>query len=296
MLHQIGLTAVVLLTAWPAVAEYLPLIQVRDGATVSYWWSDAARPELTPLDAALLDARPDVWLNPVAPDRPTFSQRYGSVDITDLSARNLAGLYGADGAVRGEVALNDLVPVADGLLWTATVHLDVRLLDVGSELVRVHVSRSFSGHGANSEKAFNTALAAAARYVSDVLDVEPVATSLTLPDATVPTLLVHADREARLLVALKGDLRANELVVADIWEAWASEGVIALEVDLAAGADVDSLADLVYTIEQQTAAVGSTSPYRLTIEGREGLALRVFVTPPPPTDTFETAPGEGSVP
>ena len=277
-----------------ARAQVLPLVTEIDGEETRYWWQEPADPSLNLLDLALVDLGA-VILDPRQAVQPVVSRSYRQPRLTQLSARNLASLYGAGSVLHGELEIIRIEPVADRLFWIATVRLECRLFDLAHDRTRFEVSRTFTGSGDNSEAALGAAVSAAAGNLSVGLTARAHDGGLPLPMATSPTILVRGADRASLLVAFKGDLRRYETVVADIWEAWASEGLIALEVALQSPSDEDALVDVLYQLEFDPDVA-----YELLVHSRDDLTVWVDLTDPrsaeeiePSTDSPLVAPPDG---
>ena len=253
-------------------AQVLPLVTELDGEETRFWWQEPSEPSLNLFDTALIESGRG-FTDPRTAPRPAVSRSYRQPTLTALSARNLASLYGAQAVLHGEMEILRIEPVADHLFWIATVRIDCRLFDVSLDRARIEVSRTFSGAGANSEAALGEAISAAVQTLLDQMTTRDVSGQLAIPVATVPTILVRGADRASLLVALKGDLRRHEAIVADIWEAWASEGLIALEVALQPPSDEDTLVELLYQLE-----FDQDVSYELIVHSREDLTIPVDLT------------------
>ena len=264
-------------------AQVLPLVSEADGAETRHWWQEPGDPSLNLLDVALLDTGAGI-LDPRNAIQTVVSRTYRQLRLTPLSARNLASLYGAGSVLHGEMEILRIEPVAGRLFWIATVSLDCRLYDVGHDRARLEVSRTFTGFGDDSEAALDMAVAAAARNLATGLTARVQTGGLSLPAATLPTILVRGADRAGLLVAFKGDLRRHETVVADIWEAWATEGLIGLEVALEAPSDEDALVNVLYELEFDPDVT-----YELLVHSREGRTVWVDLTDPEPAEVPEPA-------
>ena len=73
-------------------------------------------------------------------------------------------------------------------------------------------------------------------------------------------------------------------MVADIWEAWATEGLIGLEVALEAPSDEDALVNVLYELEFDPDVT-----YELLVHSREGRTVWVDLTDPEPAEVPEPA-------
>lgn len=273
--------------AWPALvgAQTLPLVVERgpEGA-VAYWWSEGT-PQSTPLSEALLAALGSGGLDPAAPGAPRVSQVYRIPNLSETSARNLGRLFGATGVLAGTAEERVLGPVAGDLLQVAEVTVEARWLAVGADLTWGEVREVALGGGRDVPAALADARQrAAAQVVAELERRRSAAPGLGEGPVAGPVLLVHEPTSATPLVALLGELRARDTVVADLREAWATEGAVAYAVTLAPGAPVSALDSVLDAL-----ATDPSWGYQLERLGGDGLVREVRVGELPPPEVPEPA-------
>lgn len=260
----------------PALAQTLPLVALEADGEVAYWWSapDSARTEL---DEALLAT--DLGLLAPRPEGTAgLSSLYRRPDLNPRNARLLASELGASSLLLGRATLGPARAVAGELVWIAEAQVEVSWLAVADESRERRAAVSVTGEGRDRASARHAALQAAAEAVYSELsgaasgagsDAAASAGGTGAaggrpalpPDRLGNVLVVRGLERAPALVALKGDLRLREAVVEDVWEAWATEGAIGLQVVLRPGA---SWADVRAVVAELAA---TATAYRLVVTG-----------------------------
>lgn len=261
-----------LVVAGRAEAQILPLISQTDSTGVAFWWSDPEAPQLTAFDDSLFDLATLSLIDPAGnQERPSVSAVYRIPVLTTIGARNLAGLYGARFALVGDVELGEAEVVTGGVYRVVPARLRYQLLSTDGAYTSVESVRQLTGVGQSSDEARLAALALSADFLSERVARMQARLSVGDPgEATVPTIVISGLEVASPLVAFKGDLRRHATVLADVWEAWATEGTIGLEVELQPGQGTDSLDGVLRAI-----ASDSEAPYELLIGERRGLSVAV---------------------
>ena len=267
--HVCGL--LVLLWASQAEAQILSLVVDRSGGAPSFWWSTSGPAQLTAFDEVLRTALGEHAVDVVGgPPRPV-SRVYRTAELSDASARNLGGLYGASQVLRGDLALT--VQGEMPLGFVAELELSFRLIAVDTEIVHIEARHRSLGQGTSRE----AAMADARRRLAEGLTTQlaPWTTrggqgSAGTPVASAPTLVVHDLESADPLVALMGELRAWSDVVADVREVWASEGRLALEVRLRTGHSAGELEAILAAL-----AASTDWGHSLIIERHQGLTTDI---------------------
>ena len=258
-----------------AQAQTLPLVTERVGEDVSFWWERPDSALVNQLESDLITRGGTGWLDPRRVTAPSVSRSYRVADLSDINARNMGSLFGASMVLTGELRVDTLTSIADGLFWTATVSVDVQLLDVREGDQVLAIARESFGEGRTSEDAMTAAVSSVAESIIWRVDQRNVDSELTVPDNGLPTLMVRGMDNAFLLITFKGDLRRHDTIVADVREAWATEGVVGLEVRLQEGAQLEQLVTILYDLE-----LNRDAPYELIVHAWEGLSTYVDLTSP----------------
>jgi hypothetical protein len=258
--------------ATPAQAQTVPLIALEEAGEVSFWWSspDGAP---TALDEALL-ATDLGWVTPRPAGTAGLSSLYRRPDLNPRNARLLASELGASSLLLGRATAGPVRPVAGELVWVAEVRVEAVWLAVADESRERRAEVSATGQGRDRESARRAAIETAAEAVyAELSGVAPAAGGGTTttpsatgrpalpPDGLTNVLVVRGLERAAALVAFKGDLRLREAVVEDVWEAWATEGAIGLQVALRPGASWPDVRAVVAELASTATA------YRLEVTG-----------------------------
>ncbi len=281
---QLATTALLLIGfSLSAGAQTLPLVAEWVGEDAAFWWDNPESALVNQLESDLIARGGLGWIDPRTVDAPSVSRSYRVADLSDINARNMGSLFGADAVLSGELRVEALTPIADGLFWTATISADVRLLDVREGDQLLAVARQSFGEGRTSEDAMSAAVSNIAESIIWRVNQRGVDSELTVPDSGLPTLMVRGMDNAFLLVTFKGDLRRHDTIVADVREAWATEGVVGLEVELQEGAQLDQLVTILYDLE-----LNRDAPYELIVHAWEGLSTYVDLTSPPEDDLLDS--------
>ncbi|MBN1946585.1 MAG: hypothetical protein JW797_13000 [Bradymonadales bacterium] len=275
----------------PARGQVLPLIQESVDGQVNFWWLDPGQPAYTPFDELLFqEATASLVADPGPAQRPAVSRIYRQADLSATSARNLAGLYGARQVLLGSLTWEAAELAVGQVFWVAEATLSCGLYSVDTEITHFEVLRRFVGQGADRPGALSSVRQQAALYLAERLGRSGQGMSAGIENEQVelPTLVLSGLETARLLVAFKGDLRLNGAVVADVREAWATEGQIALEVDLVEGQTMTALEGILQALSLMT-----DRDYRLTVLDRAEQVIHLDLDPPAVVDEDSH---EGAIP
>lgn len=265
----------VMLWASQAEAQILALVVDRSGASPSFWWSASGAPQLTAFDEVLRTAMGEHAVDVAGTQSRSVSRVYRTADLSDASARNLGGLYGAAQVLWGGLELTTQGETPLGFI--AELELSYRLIAIDTEIVHLEARHRSLGEGASLEAALSDARRRLAQGLATQLAPWTRGRGhgpTGAPVASAPTLVVRGLVSADPLVALMGELRAWSDVVADIQEVWASEGELALEVTLRAGHTPGEL-------DAVLAALASSTDWghALGVEGRQGLTTDIRLRP-----------------
>jgi hypothetical protein len=282
MLRVLSLQAVLALVSVAAAdAQILPLITERSGGSSSFWWEEPADPAFSDFEQALLREAAGLIIDvSTLSDPPGVSRIYRVPDLSATNARNLGGLFEANQVLVGDLVVGESEMAAGGFFWVAEAEISYRLLSVDVEVTHAESRRIFLGRGTDAAAARDAAVSHAAEYLAEVVSrlqsrLDPTAEA----DATSPTLLLIGLERAATLVALKGELRRHGEIVTDVREVWASEGVIALEVELAPGKQMGDLEQLLMAIEGD-----ESRDQPIEVGTRRGMTLEVRSRAPLPED------------
>jgi len=254
----------------PIAAQVLPLVVNNNPDEVGFWWHDPSAAELSLLEQTLVNVGGSDFVDPRVTDVGPVSRLYQTADLSDTSARNLAEMYEAEWILMGTVESVLEGPVGGDLFSVASCRVDLRLVSVPVEFSHTVDPVECFGQGQDLGAALEAAYRQAALDVVGQLQGWLNQSSLANQSSTSPTIIVQGLQEATPLVAFKGDLRVYEETIADVREVWASEGQIALQLDLQTGGVFD---EVVFIIE--TLAGDESLAYLPTIEDREGRTIWV---------------------
>lgn len=200
---------------------------------VRFWWSSPQNPAWTPSDAVMLDALKRAGVETVAPQGANISRIYRTAHMSMANASALGALLGAQQVVVGQIRYRELAPVQPlnlaGLEADATLHLLAAGSADVSAIKRFTVERQ--GFGGDREAVLEEIRAQTAQAVGGLV-------AGTLSKASGPVGIQTAERliglrnieSAAVLTEVKAFLGQIESVDA-VRERWASEGIIALEVN-----------------------------------------------------------------
>ena len=263
----VSLAVLVLLLSGSAHAQTLPLITWGSASDVSFWWSgESAQSE--PLDASLFAE--SIFVDPSGPAAPRVSRVYRVPNLSDLNARNLGDLLDASFVLVGEARYEEPAHTAGSVFWTSAVTVEARLLPVANDTMLAAIERRFTATGSTPEAALSAAADATAEYLTArVRRAIRSASSAGGVAVEGATLVISEIEQASPLVAFKRELRARGDVVADVWEAWATEGAIGLRLELSPGADWYQVSALLAEL------AASPGAYRLIIDEEGEMTARI---------------------
>lgn len=261
-----------------ASASVLPVV-VDPASESGGWWVDDPARAAGPFDEALFelaeggDSR---WLSPrSARSDVRISRIYRTRDMTPNNAIALGSLFGVTHVLAGTVTYaNSDVPWLG--LRSTTVTLDATLLDVASGAAVSVVRLTRTAHAASgSEAAAAEELARAAAELGTV--------SARSRDAaggpTEGVVTVHSHVGAAPFVSLRAALREAHPGVVDVVECWATEGAVALRLELDEGTTFSDITPGIGRLEGVTLDGGVVRSVR-----EMGGGLLVVVVPGAPTD------------
>ena len=264
-------------TSVTAHADTLAVVAWDDGGdAMSGWWSDdEAALTPTPLDLALLARSPaGGWIDvrEVVPN-DSVSRVLRVVPLTPRNAVALGALYDADTVVVGEawVASIDAVPWLG--LERVGVGVDVEVIDVASGARRGRVETVGLGVASTHDEALVDACAMAVSRIETVVGAVSSGGISEVGSAGV-TVVVRSTPTALPYVAFRGALREVHPGVLDIREVFATEGSVAVAVDLDEGVDASQVADAV-----EAMGGGTFGDARVVTVQREGDRLDVTLGP-----------------
>lgn len=237
----IGAFALGLLLPASAGAQILPMVVDNTGAESAFWWESDASEPAGEFDAHLLAAAGPRWISPreQAPSG-AVSTIFRRADITLNNALSFAGLYGASHLLIGDVSVAGVSEQPWlGLARTELV-LRAYVVEVGSGAVIDELVVRRVAFGTANVGPAAIAVAEQGRRAAEVLARAPGQVGVP-EDGDV--VVVRSHLGARPFIAVRGALRDAHPGVVDVAEAWATEGAVALMLELDEGvafADVAS--------------------------------------------------------
>lgn len=246
-----------------------------------FWWSNSPTFTATTTDLTLLSALRAAHIPVIDPatfpNPPQLSQRvFGRPDLSDANAQNLASLFGASFVLRGD-ATCDPLPPSVYLREQAGAHasLSVRLMSTRTEQALLSLRLDAAAFAPDTPSACTQALAVIASRLQENLQ---HATSLQDAQAPIwdgdePLIILSGLNHAAPLVQLKKHLRTNP-EVKDIFERWAAEGHIALDINPGLPDSPESVRALVDSL-----LTASFPGFRLSPLPAEGRDLRLELVP-----------------
>lgn len=201
--------------------------------SVNFWWSSPQNPAWTKSDAVMLDVLRRAGVEAVSPKDANISRIYRTANLSMANASALGALLGAQQVIVGQIRYRELAPVQPlnlaGLEADATLHLLAAGSGDVSAMKRFTVERQ--GFGASLESVLDDMRAQTAQAAGSLI-------AGTLSKSSSPVGIQTAERliglknieNAAVLADVKAFLTGIESVDAVV-ERWASEGIIALEVN-----------------------------------------------------------------
>ena len=229
-----------------ASAATLPMVVDATQDPATFWWAEEGTVAASPFDELLFAAAEAggsdvVSPRAVSPDG-TISRIYRTADISPNNARNFAGLYGADRVLLGSVVSEPGTSVGWLALARTRSVIDARLVDASSGAVIHSFRLSADGIHADPAEALAASLAALARDTLRVVETYQPGSGAVGDGSVDPVVVVlGAEGDAAPYVAFRTALRDSHPSVIEIAEAWATEGRIALRVDLDEGGEFDQV-------------------------------------------------------
>ena len=228
-----------LLPQWAQAKEgkLITLITEREAdAPASFWWTSATEPSWTMTDLALhsaLQSRGLSILNPAElPSPPTISQVvYGHAELNSSAAINLASIFGTPKLLVGEIAYDTLPKLALTGESGVQVKVALSLLSTNSSVELLRIELESLAYHSSPEQARAEALDDALNRIAETLtQAGQLQEHQHGVELNEPTIVLTGLRDALPLVAIKRALKENP-EVDDVFELWAAEGVIAIELN-----------------------------------------------------------------
>ncbi len=201
--------------------------------TVNFWWSSPQNPAWTKSDTVMMDVLRKAGVNAVDPQNANISRIYRTANLSMANASALGSLLGAQQVIVGQIRYRELAPVMPlnlaGLEADATLHLLAAGSSDVSAMKRFTVERQ--GFGVDREAVLDDMRLQTAQAAGGLI-------SGTLSKSSGPVGIQTTERliglknigNASILADVKAFLKEIESVEAVV-ERWASEGIIALEVN-----------------------------------------------------------------
>jgi hypothetical protein len=255
----------------------LPVVAWDDssGSLFGWWNAEEAPQPYSPLDTVFFArAAEGSWVDvrDVAPN-DVVSRVLQTVPLTPRNAVALGALYDAETVAVGEawIASIDTVPWL-GLVRVG-VGVDVELIDVASGARRGRVETIGLGVASNEADAVEDACEmAVARLETMTRAVATHAPHSVETDG--PLIVVSSTPTASPFVAFRTALRTVHPGVIDVHEAFATEGAVALGLDLDEGVVVEAVLDSIEALGGAT-----LDGARVVHVDRSGMRLDVVVSP-----------------
>lgn len=207
---------------------------VSEGQEVSFWWSGGQRAQWTGTDEAVFSGLRRAGVEPLKPSEINISRIYRRPDLAATNAAQLGGLLGGQQVLVGRVEYGVIPGIAplnfDGIEARAEVELIAAGSSDGISLQRFTVERHFFGERGDG-RLFEEAQAELGEALGELMGY-----SLSRIGGTVgvesekPLLgLRNLERAENLEILRRRLLEIEE--VHSVVERWASEGIIALEIN-----------------------------------------------------------------
>ncbi len=262
----------------PADATTLPVIVDQTGAAPAFWWADDTSAPAGEFDRQLFESAEhgnEAWLSPRAA-RPsgTVSRLFRTVDITPNNARQLAGLYGAQYVLVGQLTREGASTVPWLGLQRVALVLDAAVVDVTSGATVGQITIRRVAHG-EASVAFADVAAALVAAADGALTGQVQRSSGEWSVVEEDVVLIHSPDGAQPYSAFRGALREVHPGVVDVAEAWASEGWIALRLELDEGVTFQDVAGSLSRLDGADLGLGrvtdvSVEPRMVYVEVRAG--------------------------
>ena len=240
---------------------------------LSFWWSQADSPAWTGSDEVLFEALRQAGVSPAQPSQIDISRIYRRPGLSTHNAAQLGALLDGERVLVGEIQYRPLKPIAPLGYQGVEARAELELVPAGDtdgvSLDRFTVTRQVFGNSTDE-------LLAKARQAAGAALGEVMGQSLRRASGEVGT------RSNENLLALRNVERAENLEairdrlleieeVDTVKERWASEGVIALEVEAAGDQNLDYVYgvlenhefDEFYMMRSSEAAFGGAKEYWL---------------------------------
>ncbi len=234
---MVGLPSVAAAQSSGQVVLFLTEVVEEDisGATpgVSFWWESAQTPQWTRSDEVIFAALREAGVEPQVPRETNISRIYRRPHLSPVNAAQLGALMETDRVLVGTVEYKPLERLAPLGSPGVLVRADVELIAAGSadgvSLQRFTVERRVFGR--SDVGLLEKARAQAGQALGEVIGYGLKSTGGNVGVASDATLLALRNVErARYLEEIRDRLLALE-EVHEVRERWASEGVIALEIN-----------------------------------------------------------------
>jgi hypothetical protein len=223
------------------VTEHVEQRQTDDAveSATRYWWSNPTQPAWTETDTALRDALEQAGVRVLRPaDDVRISSIYRRPDLSVDNAAALASIVGANRVLTGRITIDR---TRDAPVWgmkAVGVRADLKLIDTsGSEaavLRQFQFERDFF-RGEARTPLVDRAREAVASTTAELLNRTLVASSGPIGpiDPKEPGIALYGLTKASALETLRDRLMEAEFVD-DVGVAWATDGVVVLEINPAA--------------------------------------------------------------
>jgi len=223
----------------PALAQgqiFLAVTEVDAQGKQSYWWQNPQDPQWTQSDHELRQLLTTVGLSALDPTTLTDPPRvssvvYGKPHLSTTNAINLASLFGAQHLLTGTVRLEEAHLPAMHRPYKATLHMDMHFFATNSTIEVMSIALEVESFGLTPAEALLSARAQGRQRLAPFFR-----RSLTLADSDggvawhEPVLVFTGLERGRPLVEIKRQLKTLP-GIDDVMEAWAAEGVIAVEIN-----------------------------------------------------------------
>lgn len=216
---------------------------------VGFWWSSADNPQWTKSDDAVFQGLREAGVGPMTPQKVNISRIYRRPGLSPANAAQLGGLLNVNRVLVGQIEYRPIKAVAPLGYHGVEVRAEVELVAAGStdgvSLQRFTVQRRVYGSASD-------ALLEEARAITGAALGEVMGRSLRRSGGEIgvqggATLLAVRNVErAANLESLRSRLLAIE-EVDRVVERWASEGIIALEINPGSNTP-DDIAEYVFRV------------------------------------------------
>ena len=226
-----------------AHGRILPMVVDNTGDEAAFWWANESSEPAGAFDEHLFAAAGPRWISPreQAPSG-AVSSIFRRGDITLNNALSLASLFDAEHILIGDIALEGSAEQPWlGLTRTEFV-LRGYVVDVGSGAVLDELVVRRIAYGASNLAVAAVAVAEQGRRAAEALVRTPGEVGVP-EDGDVVVIRSHLG--AAPFIAVRGALRDVHPGVVDVAEAWATEGAVALALELDEGVEFAEVASSV---------------------------------------------------